>query len=68
MQGVKVALAFGQAFVFVRVSCLTMCPTVFVCKLYSHYEQKAQVSDAGRVDMHDLPLALWCMLPEKGLM
>lgn len=48
------------------VSCLTMCPTVFVCTVYSHYEQKAQVRDTERKEMHDLPTALWCMLLKKN--
>ena len=38
---------------------------VCVCVAYSHCEQKAQVRDTEREDMHDLLTALWCVPPKK---
>lgn len=63
MQGVEVTLECGQACTVVRISCLTMCASVFVCTVYSRCEQKAQV----RKDMHDLLTALWCTALKKVL-
>lgn len=51
MQGVEVSESVGKH----------VCVCVFVCGC----EQKAQVRDTDRKDMHDLLTALWCVLPKK---